>query len=275
MYYYYSPKVGMSYVSSTTNGFRFMETDACGAQASSDNVRSSGLEPFERWQDRNDQAGASSGGTTLLRECKQSSIDRRQRIFIEGLNFAKYAGAPVTVTLQGKTCDCDTRLDGTSAPCKTASGLCVSKTKEGVCPTTTDEDCSIATLDQTAVTLTVESHGERRIVVPVVPGYGRYHALTVTIGKSIADSVILRYHRPTITGWMSEGSLTGESNILKPDGTSRLCYLGHNFGQGPADVMETMIEIRIGSEYDIDGNPSKDLDITMVGFFYFIFQKVF
>ena len=157
------------------------------------------------------------------------------------------------------------------APCKTASGLCVSKTKEGICPTTTDEDCSIATLDQTAVTLTVESHGERRIVVPVVPGYGRYHALTVTIGKSVADSVILRYHRPTITGWMSEGSLTGESNILKPDGTSRLCYLGHNFGQGPADVMETMIEIRIGSEYDIDGNPSKDLDVTMVSFFYFFF----
>jgi hypothetical protein len=126
--------IGNTYVSSTTQGFRFMETDACGAQTSADNLRNSGLEPFERWQDRNDQAGASSSaGTVLSRECKQASVDRRQRIIVKGNNFARIAGAPISVTMTGKTCDCDTLLDGTSAPCRsTVNGLCSAK-KDGLC----------------------------------------------------------------------------------------------------------------------------------------------
>ena len=256
-------RIGVSYISSISAGFRLMETDACGAQASSENLRSSGLEPFERWQERNDQAGASSAAQALPRECKQASIDRRQRIIVVGNNFGKDATAPITVTLQSKTCDCTEHLDGTLAPCRSEqNAVCSSKSSDGKCPVGT-KDCSLENVDGALISLDVEYHGENRLVVPVVPGFGRHHELQVTVGTVPATPVVMRYHRPTVDSWVSEGSLTGESNILKPDGASRLCYLGNNFGQGTAEVMEKLIEIRIGSEYDIDGLPSDDLDVTM------------
>ena len=245
-------QIGATYMTSsiTGTGFRFMETDACGAQVSPRNARNSGLEPFERWQDRNDQAGQSSSGLTLSRDCKQASVDRRQRIIITGHNFARAASAPITVLLAGKTCDCTTLLDGTQAPCRsTTNGLC--SARNSATPPTCSagtEDCATKPIDQTPIALVVEYHGENQLIVPVVPGFGRYHELSITVGAVKADPVVLRYHRPTVTGWMSEGSLRGESNVLKPDGASRLCYLGHNFGQGSSEVMQDLIEVRIGSE---------------------------
>jgi hypothetical protein len=240
-------QIGATYVNvaTDTSDFRFMETDACGAQASVRNSRNSGLEPFERWQDRNDQAGASSAGTVLARDCKQATVDRRQRIVIRGNNFAQSAQAPIRVTLQGRTCDCTVLLDGRAAPCRDdRTGLCYGLTSGGGTGGGSCLDgqthCGTApgsALDQEIVPLTVEYHGEHMIVVPVVKGFGRYHALSVTVGLTTAAPVVLRYHRPTVTGWMSEGSLTGDANVLKPNGASRLCYLGHNFGQGPSDVM--------------------------------------
>ncbi len=255
-------RIGVTYIASTAAGFRLMETDGCGAQATAiGNLRSSGLEPFERWQDRNDQSGGQ--GAVLLRECKQGTVDRRQRIEITGTNFAKVAGAPVVVTMQSKSCDCSTTLANVPVPCyHRTTRACAAKLASGQCPANHD-DCSAASVDGTVIDLPVEAHEENRIVVPVVPGFGRYHQLSVTIGSVIAAPQIMRYHRPTVTAWMSEGALTGQSNTLKPDGRSRICYLGHNFGRGPSEIMEDRVEVRIGSEFDADGNPSANLDTSM------------
>jgi len=268
-------RLAKPYVRGDSTTFRLLESDGCGAvveyTSNAGYIRSSGWEPYSSFKDRRNRAGEAAA--TIKRKCQVGNYDRRQRIFIEGEDLA--ALAPITVRLERKKCDCVTMLDGaTAVPCRDKStNICRAAGVDGTCPSN-HEDCSAVNDDWEDITeedanrrrrlgegvgMVVEEHTDRRIVILSQRGLGRTLRLQATLGSkklSIGGTMTLRYQPPTIRAFETVESQQGGPSNFRPGDVVAL--LGYNFGYGGVGIstkdLQSLITIRIGSEYDAAGN---------------------
>merc|ERR1711871_1588674 len=105
-------------------------------------------------------------------------------------------------------------------------------------------------------------HSHNEIKVRSVPGFGRRHRIDVVVGSNrvaVIDKLtdererFFGYLPPEVTGFPS-------GNVNRPDGKTRLKFLGNNFGTSNSS---DTIEIRIGVEYAADGSYCGDEDRCM------------
>ena len=277
-----SSRLSKPYVRGASNTFRVLESDGCGAiveyTSNAGYIRSSGWEPYSTYKDRRNRAGEAA--SSVKRECVVGNLDRRQRIFVEGMDLA--ALAPASLILERKVCDCVTALDGTTTPCRDLStSVCrgYAGGVSGTCPAN-HEDCAINTEwvtmmaeDEKTITngnrrlagsnsnngMVVEEHTDTRIVVLSRRGYGRHLRLKLTVGNyavPVSSSMALRYQPPTVRAFETLEAQQGGATSFRPGDVVAL--LGYNFGFGGVGTssidLQKMLTVRLGSQYDASGN---------------------
>ena len=274
--------VSKSYQSANSASFRTLETDGCSTQ-DVNGIRTSSWESYAMYEARRqgDSTADPIKAAQNVRKCEAV-----QKILIEGLNLGhggKNLSTPVVVTIRRKTCDCTADLSGLTAPCQQKdSFLCVPKQSDGKCPASYN-DCSILSdNDDTSYSsdsiaqcsakllklygevyckqyteLEIVNHEHDQLVVNSVPGYGRRHQINVHIGlrwavmSSNVEEKYLRYLPPVVSDF--EVHSLGGVQIYRPDGQTKIAILGNNLGFGNQGKINDLIEIRIGTDYDVNG----------------------
>jgi hypothetical protein len=260
---------------------RTLETDGCSTEMRPGGTRVSFWEPFDIFQQRRLNADPNADDV-VDRACSGSTgdEDRRQVIIIRGSGFgASGLHTPLQVTMRRKLCDCFFSLSGEDTPCMQPKTLLCAATTGGdgseasQCPADYI-DCRTATDDFDApVMLEIQSHTHDTIVAVSPPGFGRHHQVHIVVGKSrSADNATLTATRANVVGYLppsvsafeTEASRNGQGvAVFRPDGTTRITLLGHNFGYGGVGNMSRLIEVHIGTEYDVNGEFCGDDDRCM------------
>ena len=82
------------------------------------------------------------------------------------------------------------------------------------------------------------------------------HQLNIRIGQrwsivstNAEEERYVRYLPPAISGF----EILGGVQIYRPDGETRIAILGNNLGFGKQGLINNLIEIRIGTDYDVNG----------------------
>ena len=278
--------VSKSYQSARSLSFKTLETDGCSTR-DLDGVRESAWENIGSYESRLRKLDATDPklAAESARQCEAP-----QKIVITGSGFgASSLATPIFVTMRRKECDCTVSLSGLSAPCMhPIKKLCQGYIETGgVCPKGYD-DCSkvddnsdqsyamvLPDLEKKCPSRLLEKYGDplcryykeleivnhdhAEIVVVSTAGYGRRHQMNVQVGKrwssvSAANEKerYMRYLPPAVTGF--EVHSRSGVQIYRPDGTTRIAVLGNNLGYGSAGNVTSLIEVRIGTDYDVNGN---------------------
>jgi hypothetical protein len=207
--------------------------------------------------------------------------EAKQKLVVQGGGFGHggLLSTPVLVTMRRKRCDCSIVV----APCMhVLKKICAAYIDGQSCPDSY-EDCSLASDDEDASyaeliedpnkpcsdqllkkygprlcrqykQLDIVAHTHNELVVFSTPGYGRRLQINVQIGGRTAtistankEERYLAYLPPSVSGFEVKGG------VFRPDGKTELALLGNNLGYGSAGNVSSLIEVRIGTDYDVNG----------------------